>query len=157
MKAQKEKNEESLWEMREKKERATRKEGILEEWFSALVQPLPAERRAFLLKATDRFANPWRSQLREGLEELLDGLLSDDEKCLAKGFALIMSLFVLENVRPSEAVSFVPKLKDILKDVEEKKIQDMLLVAFDEYMYFKEKLHDLKLKERKFHISRGRW
>jgi hypothetical protein len=131
----------------EKEKEGTVRREILRRCFENLIKVFPPERIALLEKETERFLNPLRSQLMDGLEGLLDGLLNGDRGLAERGLALIMSLVAIEDVRPKEALSFILKMRQMLP-TKERDIEEILLSAFDIYMMFREKIYELRVKER---------
>ena len=54
---------------------AEHRDAILERWIEDVIKGYPEETAEFLRSKSDRFANPVGARLREGLEELLDGVI----------------------------------------------------------------------------------
>jgi len=140
-----------------------RKKDILDKWFQNVADTYPEETTRFLRNKTDRFANPVGHAVRQGLQGLLNGLLSGvGEAELAPHLDEIVRIRAVQEFSPSEAVTFIFALKNIVRktcgaagaqgSTEElaefdSRIDRLALQAFDNYMKCRETLFEIKVKE----------
>ncbi len=139
---------------------------ILTQWFEEVLAAYPAVGKNFFRDKKSRFENPVGSTIRESLEGLYGELLRgwEEERILPFLDALIR-LRAVQQLSPSQAVSFLPSLKKIvrLELAREAGCQHLLeefqdfaaevdrltLLSFDLYMSCREKVHEMKIKELK--------
>ncbi len=139
---------------------------VLDKWFKATIATYPAESKKFLGGKKDRFANPVGSNIRMGLTSLYEGLLdeffADD---ITAHLDRIIRIRSVQEFSPSEAVSFIYFLKEIIsknykKEIElhnlhdeiadfYSKIDRLALMAFDNYTECRENLYNIKLRQAK--------
>ncbi|MGB9700432.1 MAG: RsbRD N-terminal domain-containing protein [Thermodesulfobacteriota bacterium] len=141
-----------------------RKPAILEAWFQNILQSYPAETRPFLLKKEATFTNPIGSTIYEGLAGLLTEILQDKNLGnIKKALADLIHLRAVQDFSPSQAISFLPHLKQVIRrelvaanlmESYQKEyhdlaffIDDLTMQAFDIYMGCREKIFNLKVKE----------
>jgi len=132
---------------------------ILERWIERVIEGYPVETAKFLRSKSDRFANPVGAGLREGLAELLDGVIRGDEPDeLAPALDLVIRVRAVQEFAPSEAVGFVLDLKNLVREVAGVEASDSLdvldhridrlgLRAFDVYMSCREQMWMIRAKE----------
>jgi hypothetical protein len=146
-----------------------RKKDILDKWFQNVADTYPEKTTRFLRNKADRFANPVGHAVRQGLQGLLNGLLSgagEDE--LAPHLDEIVRIRAVQEFSPSEAVQFIFSLKNIVGETcgaggaqaftEEfaefdSRIDGLALLAFDNYMSCRETLFEIKVKELRDMVS----
>jgi hypothetical protein len=138
---------------------AEHRDEILERWIERVIEGYPKETAKFLRSKSDRFANPVGAGLREGLTELLDGILRGDEPDqLASALDLVIRVRAVQEFAPSDAVGFVYDLKNILREVKrvgaansldafDHRIDRLELCAFDVYMRCREQMWMIRAKE----------
>jgi len=141
---------------------AEHRDKILERWIDGVIEGYPEETAKFLRSKTDRFANPVGAGLREGLAELLDGIMRDVEpKELSSALDRVIRVRAVQEFSPSAAVSFVFNLKDLLREVVgetgadasgcfetlDKRIERLGLCAFDVYMSCREQMWSIRAQE----------
>ncbi len=147
---------------------------ILTQWFEEALAAYPAVGKNFFRDKKSRFENPVGSTIRESLEGLYGEFLRgwEEERILPFLDALIR-LRAVQQLSPSQAVSFLPSLKKIvrLELAREAGCQHLLeefqdfaaevgrltLLSFDLYMSCREKVHEMKIKELKssVHLNRS--
>jgi hypothetical protein len=135
---------------------------ILERWIDDVMKGYPEETAKFLRNQSDRFANPVGASLREGLAELLDGVLRGVEPDeLTSALDRVIRVRAVQEFSPSAAVGFVFDLKDLLRevakgagadaagslDVLEDRIERLGLHAFDVYMSCREQMWSIRMQE----------
>ncbi len=133
-----------------------------------IFQTYPADGARFLQREKDRFANPVGSTICQSTEVLLEGLLTQGGEHgpgMAEALEAIVKIRAVQDFAPSQAVSFVFLLKDVLPefaaaeaplDLDElnARIDRLALVAFDCYMKNREQIHQIKIKEIKNRADR---
>jgi hypothetical protein len=140
---------------------------IVKKWFEFILHTYPPETANLMRKEANQFANPVGYTIFHGMEDLFDELLKggDPEKIstLLDG---IVRIRAVQDFAPSKAVSFLPELKRIVREVLEEdirenritaddfapfevKVDGLLFLAFDIYTQCREKLYELKLNELK--------
>lgn len=143
-----------------KQERTT----VTKRWRNAVMETYPADSRQFLRKEKDMFANPVGTILDQELDALFDAFngLSDTGKiksCLEN----ILRIRAVQDFSPSGAVAFILDLKKIVGEMVKakglgngialeveafnRKVDDLLLLAFDVYSGFRLKLYELRVHE----------
>lgn len=141
-----------------------KRNAIVARWFERVLETYPPEIQGLFRQQGDRFANPVGSTIFAGLEGLFNELLGRGEYEKTRSFLdSIMRIRAIQNLSPSQAVVFLPLLKEVLKEeigeevrqnrlheewLElESRIDDLLLLSFDLYMECREKIHELKNRE----------
>jgi hypothetical protein len=138
---------------------------ILKQWFDAVAGTYANETAVLLNNKKARFTNPAGYALDEGLERLFDalqnGLLPDT---VFRFLDSIVRLRAIQDFAPSEAVSFIFKLKKIVRralgaellqrqgmiaelEAFDSAVDDLASYAFDLYMKCREKIYELKANE----------
>ena len=146
-----------------------KKDTLLDRWFQVVADSYPDETSRFLRNKADRFSNPVGHAVRQGLQGLLNGLLSgagEDE--LAPHLDEIVRIRAVQEFSPSEAGQFSFSLKNIVGETcgaggaqaftEEfaefdSRIDGLALLAFDNYMSCRETLFEIKVKELRDMVS----
>ncbi len=143
---------------------AKHKSAVVKAWFKKVVDTYPADTSRFLKSQKDPFANPVGAATRKGLEGLMDGLHQELNLESAESFLdPIIRIRAIQTFTPSQAVGFIPSLKDILRETLlkeavktgsiqeylqlESRIDQLLLVAFNIYISCREKVFELKANE----------
>ncbi len=139
---------------------------ILTKWFEEALSAYPADSQNFFREKLNRFGNPVGSTIGESLEGLYGELLRgwEEEKILPFLDPMIR-MRAVQQLSPSQAISFIPSLKKIVNLELAKEIQRNHLVeefqefavevdrltflSFDLYMSCREKVHAIKIKELK--------
>jgi len=142
---------------------ALQKKAIVEKWFDQVVDSYPAETARFLRRHQDPFTNPVGQATLKGLNTIIDLLDAGPDQAAAKA-ALdpIMRIRAIQEFTPAQAVRFVFDLKHIIHAMAaadrqaidtmtmiDRRIDELVLVAFDLYMQSREKLYELKANEVK--------
>ena len=141
---------------------AEHQDEILKRWIEHTIEDYPEETAKFLRSKTDRFANPVGAGLREGLAELLDGIIRGVEpEELSSALDRVIRVRAVQEFAPSAAVSFVFDLKDRLCEVVgetsavapgrfdliDKRIERLGMCAFDVYMSCREQMWSIRAQE----------
>lgn len=139
---------------------------ILKQWFDRIVQTYPADTSSFLKSQKDPFANPVGGTFKPGMEAILDILLSGwDQEAVNSFLDPLIRIRAVQGFTPSQAVSFIFILKNIVREILKKPIKDGLdvneilrfeskidelgLLAFNIYMACREKIYQLQADEVK--------
>ena len=129
---------------------------ILEQWVARTIESYPEEAVPFLTGNKDPFRNPVGHTLRESLALLWHELLGAmDRSAILSALDAIIRLRAVQNFTPSEAVRFVFELKPLARNIHlaggeslEDRIDELALMAFDQYMKCREQLAELRAKEQ---------
>lgn len=141
-----------------------KKSFILEAWFQTMVKTYPTEVQGFLQKKEDTFTNPIGSTIYDSLAAILEEIIQDKNlHRTKKSIEEIIHLRAVQNFSPSQAISFLPTLKQIIRkelsatnlvgDYQKEYdnfslfIDELTMQAFDIYMGCREKIFKLKVKE----------
>jgi len=138
---------------------SNRKE-IHDRWITSILAAFPPESAKFIGREKDRFRNPIGSTLQEGTTAVLDALeAGGDAEALRDAVDGMVRLRAVQVDRPSDAVSFVPALRDVvlrvvgdrLSEAEvsgfEARMEGLLLSSFDLYMQCREKVAEIRIAE----------
>lgn len=134
---------------------------IVERWVERTLKSYPAEMFSFLSGEQDPFRNPVGHTLRENLATLLRELLGTmDRERIAPALDELVRLRAVQNFSPAEAVRFVFDLRALFCEVSgavpetlQSRIDELALMAFDQYMACREQIFELRAKELRFHAQ----
>jgi len=140
-----------------------KKAGILEKWEDSILSGYAPDAFHIFKKQKDQFANPIGHKVRTGLAELYEVLCeSSNDEVLTPDLQELIKLRVVQKASPADAVSFVFKLKDIVRRELTKKgitesyqewvafdarVDAAALVIFDMFMISKEQLYKVRMNE----------
>ncbi len=141
---------------------------VLRKWFYALIKQMyPQQTGNFFSSEKDPFANPVGTKIYDGLQGIYNHLLDNDEDDkMSASLEDIIRVMVVQSTAPSQGLSFMFSLKDIIrneligelgKDVLgseeliqlERQIDGLLLVAVDVYHDCREKIYANRVEEVK--------
>ena len=137
---------------------------IVQRWFDRIIKTYPASSQSFIKEQRDRFANPVGSAIFQGLEGLYEELLGDmDTPRIMEHLDPVIRVQAVQDFSPSRALSFIPSLKGIIREVlkreigevddreelsaVETRIDRLTLLAFDCYVKCREKIYEIRVKE----------
>ncbi len=142
-----------------------KRSSIIRQWFDEILSSYPSETVNFLRSQKDPFCNPVGNTIRQGINSMFDQLISDSPLSeLSPALDSIIRIRAVQDFTPSQAVSFIFGLKDIIRQELgeaiqnglseeyaqfERRVDSLALLAFDIFMQCREKLYDLKAKEVK--------
>ncbi|MBI4688686.1 MAG: RsbRD N-terminal domain-containing protein [Nitrospirae bacterium] len=143
-----------------------KKTEIIEKWFDAIVACYPPDTAQFLKNKKDRFTNPMGATILQGIENIFDKLLPDNDcSDIAPFLDNIIRIRAVQDFTPSQAVAFIFLLKKVIREelrqeIQENKLYEELLAfelkidnlalsTFDIYMKCREKLYEIKANEVK--------
>ena len=141
-----------------------KKDTIEKKWFEWVIKTYAPETAVFFKNHKESFTNPVGSTTFKGLKGVFNELLTGfDTENIKNLMDPLIRIRAVQNFSPSQAVSFIFPLKNIIreelkkelkdKDILEQylqfslKIDDLSLIAFDIYMSCKEKIYNLKAYE----------
>jgi len=137
---------------------------IVQKWFDWILKTYPANSQKFIKERKDRFANPVGSAILQGIEGLYEELLREmDSEKVTKYLDSVIRIQAVQGFSPSQALSFIPSLKGIVREelgekILEKRLAEELLefetrvdqltlLAFDDYMKCREKIYEIRAQE----------
>ncbi len=131
---------------------------IVERWVQRTMESYPAETFSFLTDEKDPFQNPVGYTLRENLATLVHELLGQmDKQSIAPALDSMVRLRAVQNFTPANAVRFVFGLRTAIHEVSggvpeslQNRIDELALMAFDQYMTCREQIFELRAKELRF-------
>jgi hypothetical protein len=132
------------------------KEAIAEQWLGRVLRTYSGQAAGFLATANDAFRNPIGHTLKRGLAILLDELLLEmDTGRVEAGLDSIVQIRAVEDSTPGRALEFLFQLKPILRehaagldlDLLNARIDEMVLVAFNIYMKYRERTFEARANE----------
>ncbi len=131
-------------------------EAIVAQWFARTAESYPELMQHFLATERDQFRNPVGHTLRESLAALVQQLLGEmDAERIAAALEPIIRLRAVQDFTPSQAVWFVFLLKPIIREPSpdadpamlDSRIDQLALMAFDQYMNCREQIAQLRVNE----------
>ena len=152
---------------------SSRKKDIIKKWQEKIFLLYPADSKKFLASEADQFANPVGFSIKEKTESLFTVLVDNGEFNRGKVESIldeIIRIRAIQDFSPSQAVTFIYLLKDVITDelrnssgsIKEMfpdvisfygKIDRTVLTAFDIYSKCREKLFEIKVESAKNQVS----
>jgi hypothetical protein len=132
------------------------RDAILETWFAEVLEACGAETVSFLAQEKDAFRNPVGQTLKKNLAVLLQELLGEmDSGRLEPAVAAVVRLRAVQSREGARALGFVFRLRTIVPEhlpemAEEtlsRRIDQLALLAFEEYVRCREQLAEIRLSE----------
>ena len=147
-----------------------RKDTIVRRWVDAVLSIYPSDAAALFRAQQDPFANPLGRGVREGtcgiFQTILDGMDPDD---LHAHLDEIIRIRAVQELTPTEALSFVFSLRSIVRQVIpeaetdprfreglselDEKIDEVALAAFGIYSALREEVSQLRINEAKRQVA----
>jgi len=148
-----------------------KRSGIIKKWRKAVVTTYPDDTQKFFKREKDPFANPVGHAIDKDIETLFDELVKGgSEEAASSSLDSIIRMRAVQDFKPSQAVAFVLRLKDIIKEELEgesprnglagelrafdTRIDNMALLAFDIYSQCRQKIYELRVNEVRNHVGR---
>ena len=139
-------------------ELAARRDAVLDRWIESVINAYPDQTANFLKEQPNRFANPVGASLREGLADIVDGLVTGtDPDDLRQALDLVIRVRAVQEFAPAAAVGFIFDLKKIVRGVvaDSAEVPDEFdhgidrlgLAGFEVYMSCREQLWSIRAKE----------
>ncbi|MGD0479373.1 MAG: RsbRD N-terminal domain-containing protein [Terracidiphilus sp.] len=134
---------------------------VAERWIERTLASYPAEAHSLLSGELDPFRNPAGHVLKENLTTLARELLGEmDEKAIAPALDALVRLRAVQDFRPSDALRFIFDLRDVVAEVTgevpqalENRIDELALMAFDQYMACRDQIARLREKELRLRMQ----
>lgn len=144
---------------------------IIKKWRDVILSTYPEQGQNFLRHQKDDIANPVGCTISEGIESIYDELLKESESDQISLFLdNIIRVRAIQDFAPSQAVSFIFGLKDIIREVLESeirqgeiseeliafesKIDGLALLCFDIYNQCRQKIFEIRVNEVRNESSR---
>ena len=147
-----------------------RKDTIVDRWVDEVLSAYPSDAAALFRKQRDPFANPLGHSVREGTRGVLQAILQGmPAEKLREDLDRILRIRAVQDLTPTQAVSFVFSLRSIVRDVVpeaegearhrdelaalDRKIDQVALAAFELYTARREELNRLRINEVKRQVA----
>ena len=144
---------------------------IVKKWCDVVLSTYPEQSQKFLRKQKDAIANPVGCTISQGIESIYDELLKESESDKISLFLdNIVRVRAIQDFSPSQAVSFIFGLKDVIREVLENevrqgeiseelvafesKIDGLALRCFNIYNQCREKIFEIRVNEVRNESSR---
>jgi hypothetical protein len=148
------------------------KTAIAERWLDRTLETYASRTAVFFRQKKDPFANPVGQALRSGTKAIVDELLEAEPPLEAESahrlcahLEDIIKIRSVQELNPSQALSFVLSLKQAIREVLGEELEDsrvvaewmtfetqvdqLVLFAFDIYVKSREQLYELRVNEIK--------
>ncbi len=139
---------------------------MLEAWIDSTIDIYATDSQRFLRGNTDPFANPVGHTIAVELRRLLDGLLAGDgDDSTDQSLDQIVRLISVQELAPSTAISFVFRVKDLLRaqlsdclrsdamrELEDR-VDRLALRAFDHYSAQQRRIADIRIRENRGQVA----
>ncbi len=134
---------------------------IIERWVERTIASYPAEMLPFLSGEQDPFRNPVGHSLRQNLATLVHELFgSMDKQAIAPALDALIRLRAVQSFSPGEAVRFIFELRTAVReesgavsDSLQSRIDELALMAFDQYMACREQIFELRARELRSRVQ----
>jgi len=143
---------------------------IVDRWLDRVFETYSEDSRRFLRKQKDRFANPVGTTLTRDIGNLYEGLLREvDRERITPVIDRIIRIRAIQDFCPSEAISFIFMVKEIIREelrkelqeetlareiaVIESRVDELALIAFDIFIQCREKIYEMKVRESRNMVS----
>lgn len=144
---------------------------IIKKWRESVFSTYPDDAQRFMRKEKSQFANPVGHAITKDIEIIYDELIRNgDHEKIAACLDNIIRIRAIQDFKPSQAISFVLQLKDLIrqelsKSVPlnglldellslERRIDGLALIAFDIYSECRQKINDIRVNEVRNHVGR---
>ncbi len=137
-----------------------RREEILDAWIDRILGTYPPEAARFLRREKDPFRNPVGAGIARESRALYDALLAGaSPEDLTPVLDGIVRIRAVQSFTPSEAVSFLVLLKDVVREILEEelgvralrpfeaRVDRAVLLAFDVYMACREQMYEIRARQ----------
>lgn len=148
-----------------------KRSNIIKKWREVIVGSYPSGTQRFFRKEKDQFANPVGHVIDKEIAVLYDEIIKEgDSDKIASCLDSIIRVRAVQDFKPSQAVSFVLQLKDVIRRVLqgetplnglsgelqtlENRIDEIALLAFDIYSQCRQKIYEIRVNEVKNHLGK---
>ncbi len=140
---------------------AQQRKAIADRWLEAVLGTYAKDTASFLRRERNAFANPVGNALRDGTRAIVESLAEGlDAERVCRALDDIMKMRVLQDFTPAQAVGFVFPLKTAYRAVLgateageaaalDAEIDRIALYAFDLYVRWRDRVHELRVNEVK--------
>lgn len=141
------------------------KQKVIETWFQRVIETYPEETAKFIKSQKNPFLNPVGAAIREGLEGILEWVISGGtSKELIPFLDRIIRIRAVQEFKPSEALQFIVDLKTVTRNIclkgKEKEstvsfesfdalVDRLIMESFDVFVKCREDLYEVRLQEVK--------
>ena len=140
---------------------------LLEDWFELLIKSYPEQSVQYFEKHQNTFTNPVGSNIYLSMDKILNELAGEcDADKIYSELEMILRIRAVQDVKPSQAVSFILAFKPLLAQAFEQEIakgeltkeelddfcgyiDTMALLGFDIYVESRELIYQLRIKQIK--------
>lgn len=143
---------------------AKHRKQIVKRWFDTILDTYPEETARFVRSEKNPFLNPVGSAIKEGIDGIIDWLVSadKDQEGINSFLDRIIRIRAVQEFKPSEALRFIADLKSIFREVLstagevtedislhvfDQTVDNLLLQALDIYSECREKIFELRVQE----------
>ena len=143
---------------------------IIEKWRDMILETYPDDTQRFLRKEKDQFSNPVGHVIGKDIEALYNELISEgDTDTILSRLENIIRIRAVQDFKPSQAIAFVIKLKNIIRQELsgkssinelsselqefEDRIDDIALQAFDIYSQCRQKIYEMRVSDVKNQVG----
>jgi len=150
---------------------AKKRSRIIKKWHEVIIGSYPSGTQRFFRKEKDQFANPVGYIIDKEIEVLYDEMIKEgDSDKIASCLDSIIRVRAVQDFKPSQAVSFVLQLKNVIREAIEaegplnglsgelrtleNRIDEIALLAFDIYSQCRQKIYEIRVNEVKNHLGK---
>jgi hypothetical protein len=145
---------------------------LVEKWIASVLATYPADSVNFFKNTKDPFGNPVGSTIKRSLDHLFTQVIKQkmDPKALNEAMDPVIRLRAVQKFTPSQAISFVFTIKQLLRKelarhLQEKSVEsfladvesntdEMILIALDIYGTCREKIYLLRINQAKNSLNK---
>jgi hypothetical protein len=145
---------------------AAKKSAVIKAWLTGTIQTYPEHTFGFLSQEKDPFRNPVGHTLAEAFPAIFDQLVGgSDAATLSRLLDPIVRIRAVQDFSAAQALAFVFLLKKVIREAMrgeirghpngdglasvEARIDEMALIAFDQFMRCREQIYEIKTNEAK--------
>jgi len=150
---------------------AKKRSSIIKKWHEVVVGLYPSGTQRFFRKEKDQFANPVGYGIDKEIGVIYDEIMKEgDSDKIASCLDSIIRVRAVQDFKPSQAVSFVLQLKNVIREAIEgeaplnglsgelqtleNRIDQIALLAFDTYSQCRQKIYEIRVNEVKNHLGK---
>jgi hypothetical protein len=148
-----------------------KRSNIVKKWHEVIVGSYPSGTQRFFRKEKDQFANPVGYIIDKEIGVLYDEIIKEgDSDKITSCLDSIIRIRAVQDFKPSQAVSFVLQLKDVIRKAVQgetplnglagelqaldNRIDEIALLAFDIYSQRRQKIYEIRVNEVKNHLGK---
>ena len=143
---------------------STKKDAIVKGWIQRILDSYPEDAHKFLKGEKNRFANPVGQTFQRVIPTIFAGFVDDDLQKLTPALDEIVRIRAVQERDPSRALGFVLTLNQVVRqqlpgepqpelsaelEALDRKVDGLLLTAFDIFMKCREKIYEIRVNEAK--------